>query len=706
MDFKTLNKEQYEAVSAEKGPLLILAGAGSGKTRALTYRIAYLIRERGVHPGQILALTFTNKAAMEMKERLYELVGTSAQGIWMGTFHSIAIRILRMHYTEIGFSKDFVVYDAQDQKTLITQVMKELNMDTEKYPPKMVRSIISQAKSQMVSFNEYRQYLEEYFHEVYLRYEARMRAAEAMDFDNILLHLVTLFHDHEAIRRTYAERFYEVLVDEYQDTNRVQYHLVHQLTQDRHNVVVVGDVDQSIYGWRGADIRNILEFQKDFKGATVIKLEQNYRSTKNILEAANAVIEHNKKRPPKALWTDAESGPKIILYHAGTDQEEAEYIVSDIYNRMREGVPLKEMAILYRAHAQTRLFEERLRYYDIHYQIVGGLKFFDRKEIKDVLAYLRVLVNPKDDLSFLRALSIPRRGLGDKFIEELSRISRGEELSLYEAAHFGLDNVLFSARQAGSLKAFLDLYEPLREQLEQVDAYEAVRRLLDTSGYMKMLEDSRLLEDQSRLDNIGELLNDVLVYTQTENGSLDDYLIKVSLLSEVDEMDEKDAITLMTLHSSKGLEFPYVYLSGMDDNIFPSFLSKEEVDGIEEERRLCYVGFTRAKKRLVLTRADRRYRFGQLQLMNPSLFLAEIPKELLEEKGVHKKSAFQETIPFLKMDPLQKSTQFQVGQKVHHQSFGEGIVLSFDPQSKIIQILFDASGLKKLHTDYAPLTAR
>lgn len=704
MDLSTLNREQYEAVTAERGPLLVLAGAGSGKTRALTFRIAHLINNRQVFPSQILALTFTNKAAQEMKERLHDLVGSGASSIWMGTFHSIAIRILRSHFAEVGLSRDFVIYDGTDQRTLVTQVMKELNFNTEKYPPKMVRSLISQAKSQITRLSEYREYLDDFFHPVFERYEQRMKDAEAMDFDNILLHLARLFDQHEDIRQYYAKKFQEVLVDEYQDTNRVQYHIVHQLTRDRGNVVVVGDVDQSIYGWRGADIRNILEFQKDFPGARVIKLEQNYRSTNHILQLANAVIENNKNRPAKHLWTDQGDGDKVILYHAETDQEEAEFIVQDITQRMQSGTPLKDIAILYRTHAQSRLLEERLRYWGHAYQIVGGLKFYDRKEIKDVLAYLRVLVNPKDDLSFQRIIGVPKRGLGDKFMEDLGRIARGEDISLYQAAQYGLENDLFTARQRNTLEGFIAIFEQLKADAETADAYEITRRILIDSGYQKMLEDSQQLEDQSRLENIGELLNDVLAYSQKENGSLEDYLVDISLLAEVDEMDDQPSVTLMTLHSSKGLEFPYVYLCGMDDNIFPSFLSKEEADGLEEERRLCYVGFTRAMNQLTLTRADRRFRFGQSQYMTPSPFLDEIPMERVEVIGKAKPHAFTNTIPFLKMETPKSNADFHAGMHVTHPKFGKGIIASYDKASKVLKIVFDNGEIKQLHSDYAPLT--
>ncbi|WP_459130116.1 ATP-dependent helicase [Guggenheimella bovis] len=702
MDLSTLNEQQRKAVEAEKGPLLILAGAGSGKTRVLTYRIAHLIEDLGIFPSRILALTFTNKAAREMRERLEKLVTTGPSGTWMGTFHSIAIRILREHHDRIGFIKDFVVYDTADQNTLMKQVLQEMNVNLEKNPAKTVRAIIGQAKSQMLHFSEAHEFLDDIYLEAFELYEKKLRASEAMDFDNILFFLVKLFEENPDVLSYYQDKFHEVLVDEYQDTNRIQYHIVHLLTSGKGNLVVVGDADQSIYGWRGADIRNILDFKKDFPGATIIKLEQNYRSTKPILEAANGVIVNNPERLKKTLWTDKDEGDKVAIYEAQTEEEEAEFIANDISMLIERGIPTEDMAILYRTHAQSRSIEDKLRFRHVPYQIVGGTKFFDRKEIKDLLAYMRVLVNPKDDISFLRALDLPKRGLGDKFIDTLRKISLVEDISLYDSALLGIKNGDFTTRQHNAIKAFIDLFEEKRETLETADVYDTVRELIEGSGYIKMLEESKALEDKTRLENVGELFNDVLIFSQSEGLGLDEYLAKVSLMSEVDSFEEKKMVTMMTLHSSKGLEFPYVWLAGLDDNIFPSFLSKEEPNGLEEERRLCYVGITRAMKRLVLTRADKRFRFGQLQLMSPSIFLDEIPSEVKVDLSEKRRSGFTNSLPFLKR--VTTDAEYHAGERVKHPKFGEGVVVSFDQSAKVVQVVFDSGDIKKMHIDYAPLT--
>lgn len=701
LQLQELNDKQYEAVTAEKGPLLILAGAGSGKTKALTYRIAHLIEDKNIPAHRILAVTFTNKAASEMKERLHMLIGSEADFVWMGTFHSIAIRILRRHAEDAGFRKDFTIYDSYDQRTLIKQCIQETGLNIEKYPPKMVKSIISKAKSQMIKRSEYHEYLEDTFHEVYRLYEKKLQDAFAMDFDNILLNLADLFEKHPDILKMYQDKFDEILVDEYQDTNRIQYHLVHELSKEKGNIIVVGDVDQSIYGWRGAEIRNILEFQRDFKNAKVVKLEQNYRSTKNILKAANTLIENNPNRPPKNLWTEGVEGEKIVIFHGDSDSMEADFIVSDIERKRSQGISLQEMAILYRTHAQSRLLEEKLRYHEIPYQMVGGTEFYQRKEIKDVLAYLRVLTNERDDISFERILSVPKKGLGDKFIETIRRISDTESISLYEATQLALEEGILSARYEKAAGAFITIFEDLKEELEESDVYEVTRKLLHESGYMKMLEESKNTEDQSRLENVGELLNDVLVFSQNNAGTLEDYLVNVTLMSEVDDFEDQRAVTLMTLHSSKGLEFNHVYLAGLDDNIFPSFLSKDDPNGLEEERRLCYVGMTRARESLVMTRANRRMRFGQLQYMEPSVFLEELPEDVIRVEGTKKKSPIQMSRSFLKPEPV--SDSYSPGDKVQHQKFGEGVVLNFNTEDRVIEIIFTKVGVKKLHIDYAAI---
>lgn len=700
MNISTLNPQQQKAVTLEAGPLLILAGAGSGKTKTLTARIAHLI-DQGVMASRLLAITFTNKAAREMKERLEELVGAESHYLWVGTFHSISLRILRKYGYLLGYEKDFVIYDGTDQRTLIGNCLKELNMDPKRYPPKMVRALLSQAKSQMKSLASFKEHLQDDLWEVFRLYEKKLKEYQAMDFDNILFKAVELLETHEDIRLEYARRFHEVLVDEYQDTNRVQYQLIHLLTKDRKNLVVVGDVDQSIYGWRGADIRNIMEFKKDFLGAKVITLEQNYRSTKRILEAANGLIEHNPSRPKKNLWTDLETGDKITLYHAKSDQEEADFVLSAIHADLSAGVSPRDIAVLYRTHAQSRLFEERLRKAKIPYQIYGGLKFYDRKEIKDVLAYLKVLVNPLDEISLLRAISVPKRGLGEGSLTKISQYANEQGLGFYEGAKQALEEQVFTGRIANPLGEFIQIFEELRLKLQEEEPYLLSLDLLEKMGYLPMLKESKLLEDQGRLENVQELLSDIASFYERGEGGLDDYLLNVTLLTDMDEESQENPVTLMTLHSAKGLEFPHVYLVGMDDDLFPSYLSKEE-DGIEEERRLCYVGITRAMKKLVLTRADTRFRFGEPQWMKPSPFLAELPPHVLYEEGKSRGSAFQKTIPFGE-EKRGGALNFAPGDKVSHKIFGPGVVVGLKPEEKKIQVIFKTQGLKELHLDYAPL---
>lgn len=701
MILEGLNPQQKKAVVAEKGPLLIMAGAGSGKTKTLTTRIAYQI-DRGLPAWRILAITFTNKAAREMKDRLEELIGARADSLWVGTFHGIALRILRQYFDLLGYGKDFVIYDSSDQRTLISQCLKELEMDAKTYPPKMVRGLFSQAKSRMLRLFEYRDYLDEDLWEVFALYEKKLREYDAMDFDNILFRLVELFEENEEIRSKYEERFSEVLVDEYQDTNKIQYHLVHLLTKSKENLVVVGDIDQSIYGWRGADIRNIVEFKKDFPTATVITLEQNYRSTKRILAAANAVIENNPARPKKNLWTDLEKGDRIFLFNARSDQEEADYVLESIEKDLQGGIPPREIAVLYRTHAQSRLFEERLRRAEIAYQVYGGQQFFERMEIKDVLAYLRVLINPRDEISLTRAMGKPKRGLGGGVIGKISQYAQSQGLSFYEGALKALEEDLFTRRFSVPLASFMGLFEEARKKLEEEDPYSVAESLLEGAGYLSMLRESKLVEDKARLDNVEELLSDIASFYERGQGGLEDYLSNVSLLSDMDEEAGGEPIMLMSLHSAKGLEFTSVYLVGMDEDLFPSYLSKESDEELEEERRLCYVAITRAMKKLVLTRADTRFRFGEPQWMRPSRFLDEIPKELIHFEGKAKGSAFQRTIPF-GAEKKSAGGSFGAGDKVIHKVFGRGTVVGLQEANRKIQIAFEDVGFKELHLDYAPL---
>lgn len=694
-----LNPQQKKAVEAQAGPLLIMAGAGSGKTRTLTTRIAHLI-DRGVGAWRILAITFTNKAAREMAERLEELVGDEAGSLWVGTFHGIALRIIRAYPEKLGYDRDFVIYDSSDQRTLLNRCLKELDMDPKRYPVKMVRSLIGQAKSRMLRLSEYKDHLDEDLWDLFLLYERRLKEYGALDFDNILFKLVELFEENEDIRQKYENRFHEVLVDEYQDTNRIQYHIVHLLTKAKKNLVVVGDIDQSIYGWRGADIRNIVDFKMDFPGAEIITLEQNYRSTKRILEAANALIDYNKDRPNKNLWTDLEVGDKIKIYNARNEHDEADYVVRSIEEDLRRGISPEEIAVLYRTHSLSSAFENALVTAGIHYQVYGGQQFYERREIKDVLSYLRVLVNPRDEISFLRAMGIPKRGLGEASIEKLTSYSRQYGLSLYEGAIKGLEEEVFSARIANPLKEFMKLLEEARVNIEDSDPYLLGMDLLEASGYIGMLKESKLVEDQARLENIQELFNDIASFYARGEGGLEDYLLNVALMTDMDQEDKGQPVMLMTLHSAKGLEFTSVYLVGMDEDIFPSYLSLES-DDLEEERRLCYVAITRAMKKLVLTRSDTRFRFGQPKWMEASRFIDEIPQDLLYFEGKKKGSAFQRTIPF--GSEKKSAGSFSPGERVYHKVFGSGVVVGLEKDSKKIKVAFEKAGIKELHLDYAPL---
>ena len=700
MNLNTLNDQQREAVLAERGPLLILAGAGSGKTRTLTARIAHLILEKKILPWKIMAITFTNKAAREMRQRLSSLLGETAEDLWIGTFHALSLRILRREGHRIGIPSTVMVYDSADQLTLLKECLDELDMDKEEFPPKAVRAVFSTLKSRLVRLGDYATHLDEEYHELFRLYEKKLRDFCALDFDNILIRLVELFELHDEVRAHYAARFEEILVDEYQDTNPVQYHLLSLLTKEKKNLVVVGDADQSIYGWRGADIRNILEFQSDFPDARVILLERNSSSTSTMFEAANAVIEHNVDRPSKELWTDEGKGEKIHLFEAHDDASEASYVVRVIEGSLLRGQSLSDIAILYRTHSLSRRFEEALRKARMPYQLIGGLKFYDRREIKDMLAYLRVLQNPADEISLLRASGIPKRGIGPGTIAKWRSFAYENALTMYEAMKTGVDEGHFKGVAAASLSSLHGLFESHRELLETERLASVLESLYEKSGYKEMLKKSRNLEDRTRIENIGELISDLEEYEEKQGGSLDEYLQNVSLISEVDTMEDGPKVTLMTLHSAKGLEYDRVFIVGMDEDIFPSYLSLED-DELEEERRLCYVGITRAKRQLHLTRADHRFRFGRLEMMKPSRFIDEIPSSCLYKERTRESELVVRSmaIPKAKED----TEEYTPGDKVYHKVFGKGTVINYDEEKKTVQVAFPKEGVKKLHVQFAPL---
>ena len=623
MNLNDLNPMQRRAAETLEGPVLILAGAGSGKTRTLTYRVANLL-EHGVKAWHILALTFTNKAAREMRERIERLAGADAGEAWIGTFHSICCRILRRDIEKLGYERSFTIYDDDDQQRVIKAVLKELDIDEKFLPPKAVGADISDAKNRLLSPDEWLQkrggdYRSQKTHDVMTRYEQRLRAANALDFDDLLVKTLQLFVEHPPVLEYYQGRFQYVHVDEYQDTNYAQYQLVSLITRKSRNLCVVGDDDQSIYGWRGADIRNILDFEKDFPDATVIKLEQNYRSTANILDAANQIIAHNEGRKEKELWTEDGEGEKITLYAAADERDESAWICQRIRQLQRGGTPYGSIAILYRMHALSRVLEETLMRAGIPYHVYGGTRFYDRREVRDVLAYLRVIQNPADDISLSRIINVPKRAIGDSTVEQLTQYARQNDMSLYAAVAAPPDTLASRARK--SVNDFSSLIVSLLLAKETLPLSEFVQKVIDD-------------ENQARIENIREFMGAVTEFEQkSEDKSLFAFLENVALVTELDNQDSAPSfVTMMTLHSAKGLEYDAVFMSGMEEGIFPSARAMQEDNRVEEERRLCYVGVTRARKLLHLSYARRRMLFNQMQFNAPSCFLQEIPKRLIREE--------------------------------------------------------------------------
>ena len=636
MNLNDLNPMQRRAAETLEGPVLILAGAGSGKTRTLTYRVANLL-EHGVKAWHILALTFTNKAAREMRERIERLAGADAGEAWIGTFHSICCRILRRDIEKLGYERSFTIYDDDDQQRVIKAVLKELDIDEKFLPPKAVGADISDAKNRLLSPDEWLQkrggdYRSQKTHDVMTRYEQRLRAANALDFDDLLVKTLQLFVEHPPVLEYYQGRFQYVHVDEYQDTNYAQYQLVRLITRESRNLCVVGDDDQSIYGWRGADIRNILDFEKDFPDATVIKLEQNYRSTANILDAANQIIAHNEGRKEKELWTEDGEGEKITLYAAADERDEAAWICQRIRQLQRGGTPYGSIAILYRMHALSRVLEETLMRAGIPYHVYGGTRFYDRREVRDVLAYLRVIQNPADDISLSRIINVPKRAIGDSTVEQLTQCARQNDMSLYAAVAAPPDTLASRARK--SVNDFSSLIVSLLLAKETLPLSEFVQKVIDDSGLIAQYQKEENEENQARIENIREFMGAVTEFEQkSEDKSLFAFLENVALVTELDNQDSAPSfVTMMTLHSAKGLEYDAVFMSGMEEGIFPSARAMQEDNRVEEERRLCYVGVTRARKLLHLSYARRRMLFNQMQFNAPSCFLQEIPKRLIREE--------------------------------------------------------------------------
>ncbi len=662
MDLATLNREQRLAAETLSGPVLILAGAGSGKTRALTYRVANLI-EHGVPASAILALTFTNKAAKEMKSRISQLVGEArAEEAWISTFHSTCARILRRDIEKLGYSRSFVIYDDDDQVSVLKEIMKRLDIDDKYLPLREIKSKIGDMKNRLMTPDEWFYHSEQdhrarQMREVMTEYEKRLKVLNALDFDDLLIRTLELLADHPPVLDYYRQRFSHVMVDEYQDTNKAQYEMIRLLTQESRNLCVVGDDDQSIYGWRGADIRNILDFEKDYPDATVIRLEQNYRSTANILDAANQVIVHNTDRKDKKLWTEAGSGEKIKTFCAGDERDEGAWIADCIHSLNRqEGEKLGDIAVLYRTNAQSRVLEDMLRRAGIAYRIYGGLRFYDRKEIKDIVAYLRVLVNPTDDISLRRIINIPKRSIGDSTVQELMEHARINDMPLYSALSDLPEGL--GSRPRKCVTEFFMLMTLLSALKDTLPLPEFIETMIEKTGLEKQYESENTDEARSRIENIEEFKGSVAEYiAQEPEGGLEGFLEQVALVTDLDQQDNASgAVTLMTLHSAKGLEFRNVFIAGLEENIFPSFRSLNDEKRMEEERRLMYVGITRARNRLYLCRARERTLYNQTNYNEPSRFLREIPTRLLEDEWTRKKQeAFhhseQET-PFYGRKPI------------------------------------------------------
>jgi DNA helicase-2/ATP-dependent DNA helicase PcrA len=729
-----LNPEQRQAVQHTDGPLLLMAGAGSGKTRVLTHRIAYLLREKEVAPWSVLAITFTNKAAREMKDRVAQLVGPVAEDIWISTFHSMCVRILRRDIDRIGYNRNFTILDSGDQLSVIKQIIKNRNIDPKKFEPRSILGTISSAKNELKKPEAFASSAtgpyDQTVADVYVDYQKQLKKNHALDFDDLIMKTIELFKLVPEVLEFYQRKFQYILVDEYQDTNRAQYMLVKMLAERFENICVVGDSDQSIYRWRGADISNILSFEEDYPKATVILLEQNYRSTKTILQAANRVIENNSNRKAKNLWTENDAGMKIGYYAADTEQSEAQFVVE----RIREATnsnqyKYSDIAILYRTNAQSRVIEEFFVKSNIEYNIVGGTKFYDRKEIKDVLAYLRLIANPDDDISLQRIINVPKRGIGATTVDKIGAYAIEQGISIFAALQ-EVEQVGLAGRTAEKLQDFSRQLTHWVEMQEYLSVTELVEELLDRTGYREMLKNEKSLEALSRLENIDEFLTVTNEFEkQNEDKSLVAFLTDLALVADIDKLDDenegkpKDAITLMTLHSAKGLEFPLVFLIGLEEGIFPHSRSLFEEEEMEEERRLAYVGITRAEKQLYVTNARLRTMFGRTNTNPPSRFINEIPEECLESLNEAKQKQTPDWMKTSRQaNPAKPSRNIErprviqtggdqiawnVGDKAAHKKWGVGTVVSIKGtgESLELDIAFpNPTGVKRLFAKFAPIT--
>lgn len=732
-----LNPQQAEAVINTEGPMLIMAGAGSGKTKVLTCRVANLL-QNGVRPYRILAITFTNKAAAEMRERVNNMSGPAAKDVWLFTFHAFCARFLRMEIDKLpGYGGNFAIYDTADSQNLIKQILKEMNLDDKRFQPSGILSRISNAKNALQDAAAFARQAGDFYEQkvadIYSRYEQKLQLNNALDFDDLLMLSIKLLQENKEVREKYQDRFDYLLVDEYQDTNHAQYLLTKFLAAKHRNICVVGDADQSIYGWRGADIQNILDFEKDYPDAKVIKLEQNYRSTQIILDAANAVIENNTGRKPKNLWTENKSGADIIYFQAVDERDEARFVIEQLQNLQRtENKKLGDMAILYRTNTQSRIFEEMLIKSGISYNMVGGLKFYERKEIKDIIAYLRVIFNPADSLSLLRIINVPKRGIGDASLAKIQAYAAANNVSLFEAVSNAAAIDGLSSRFVSKLDDLAGIIFELMNLAGEAPVEDLIDRVLRDTGYLEELENERTPQAQSRIDNLHELISVAQEFAASEEeNNLENFLAHVALVSDIDDTElGEDAITLMTLHSSKGLEFPVVFLVGMEEGLFPHARTLMDETEIEEERRLCYVGITRAKEKLFLSSTKMRTIYGNTVTYPPSRFLQEIPARLVKTvkrqerfsalenfKQVSEKYSARPQKPastfnphsFMPQKPAAAAggtgTRFNTGDRVSHSKWGEGMVVSVkdSPDGQEVKVAFAGAGVRSLLTKYAVL---
>ena len=766
--YDTLNKEQKEAVLQTEGPVLLLAGAGSGKTRCLTHRIAYLIDEMGVKPWNILAITFTNKAAGEMRERVDSLVGFGADQVWVSTFHSLCVRILRRHIDRLGYENGFTIYDTDDQKTVMKGICKRMCIDTKMYKERALLSAISSAKDNLISVREYeldaaKDFNKAIYAKVYREYQETLKKNNALDFDDIIVKTVELFQSCPEVLDNYQERFQYIMVDEYQDTNTAQFELIRLLANKYRNLCVVGDDDQSIYKFRGANIRNILDFEKYFPEAEVIKLEQNYRSTQNILDAANAVIRNNRSRKDKALWTEKSGGSRIHLRQFDNAYEEAEYIADDVCRKVRkEGAQYKDFAVLYRTNAQARLLEERMIMEGVPYNVVGGTNFYARAEIKDILAYLKTIDNGRDEVAVRRIINVPKRGIGAATLEKIEDYARMRDIGLYEAMELA-DEIMSLGKTSVKIRPFVQLIQGFRKASAEMTVAELIQEVVTKIGYAEYLQDNDDESVEDRIANVDELITKAVNYQEThEEGNLTEFLAEVALVADIDNVENDDnRVLLMTLHSAKGLEFPNVYLAGMEDGLFPgqAAIWTNETEDMEEERRLAYVGITRAMNDLTLTYAKTRMIRGETQYNPVSRFVREIPQELMDNTlpksgrsmddrellenmiglGTKSSASQQNTFdfrpkavlrpkvtakadkPFIakgigslnrlagisKGAPVQMSAEldYGVGDRVSHIKYGEGTVMNIvkEPRDYKVTVNFDKAGQKIMYASFAKL---